>query len=220
MNVVEIFFSIQGEGGLVGTPSVFIRLGGCNLRCVWCDTPYASRKPHCESLSIGDIMRRIAVFPTSYCVISGGEPMLDPELPDLSRALHEAGWHRTLESNATIAPDKGFCELASLSPKLAHAGNPHDLYYRPEVVRTWLALGCDVQLKFVVQGAEDMQEVLAYLDDIGPGLPSHMVFLMPCAATPAELRRRRDAVIGLCKQHTLRYGPRLHIEMFGAQKGV
>ena len=59
MKVAELFYSIQGEGKLVGVPSVFVRASGCNLRCVWCDTPYASWNPEGDDVAVDEIVRRV-----------------------------------------------------------------------------------------------------------------------------------------------------------------
>lgn len=72
MRVNEIFYSIQGEGRYTGTPAIFIRLAGCNLRCNFCDTEH---QPY-QDLTEEEIMRQIADFPASHIVITGGEPML------------------------------------------------------------------------------------------------------------------------------------------------
>ncbi|MGH9584352.1 MAG: 7-carboxy-7-deazaguanine synthase QueE, partial [Bryobacteraceae bacterium] len=75
MKISEIFYSIQGEGVLAGVPSVFVRTSGCNLRCVWCDTPYTSWKPEGENLSLDEIQKTAAQFSCSHVVVTGGEPM-------------------------------------------------------------------------------------------------------------------------------------------------
>ncbi|NCX99349.1 MAG: 7-carboxy-7-deazaguanine synthase QueE, partial [Planctomycetia bacterium] len=87
MNVAEIFASLQGEGLLAGTPSTFVRASGCNLRCVWCDTPYTSWEPEGESLSVGEILDRVRSLSPRHAVVTGGEPLLFPEAVELCRSL-------------------------------------------------------------------------------------------------------------------------------------
>ena len=109
MIVNEIFYSLQGEGFLTGTPSVFVRLAGCPLRCRWCDTKYAWSKEAGRQCSISEIIRQVQNWPCRYVVVTGGEPMIDSELPDLVRQLKASGKHITIET-AGIAyiPDKPF----------------------------------------------------------------------------------------------------------------
>jgi 7-carboxy-7-deazaguanine synthase len=83
MLISEIFYSVQGEGSLVGVPSVFVRTSGCNLRCGWCDTPYASWKPEGVEMSVEEILAEVAKHPTRYVVVTGGEPMVAKEMRTL-----------------------------------------------------------------------------------------------------------------------------------------
>ena len=85
MLISEIFHSIQGEGVLTGVPSVFVRTSGCNLRCNWCDTPYASWNPEGKQLSVADIVAEVKRFTAARHVgLTGGEPMLAKDLPELA----------------------------------------------------------------------------------------------------------------------------------------
>ncbi len=84
MRISEIFYSIQGEGRLLGVPSVFIRTSGCNLRCRWCDTPYTSWQPEGKAWSVKKILGEIAKYPTRHVVITGGEPLLAPDIAELT----------------------------------------------------------------------------------------------------------------------------------------
>src|SRR3954463_15012820 len=102
MRISEIFFSVQGEGKLTGVPSVFIRTSGCNLRCQWCDTPYASWNPEGIEMSISDIIAEVGHHPTRFCVVTGGEPMIAKGIHELLTALRTAGKHITIESAATV----------------------------------------------------------------------------------------------------------------------
>src|SRR5438445_6125039 len=173
MRIAEIYQSLQGEGLLTGTPSVFIRTSGCNLRCWFCDTPYTSWQPEGEDLSVDEIMRRAtnAEIPTSdlrpptsdlrprHAVLTGGEPMLFAELIPLSQRLRESGYHITIETAGTLnLPVE--CDLMSISPKLSNSTPSADLdphwhrrheqsRYVPEVIHRLLA-EYEYQLKFVI----------------------------------------------------------------------
>ena len=161
MRIVEIFYSLQGEGVLAGVPSVFIRTAGCNLACRWCDTLYARDPQAGMELPPGAIIERLAQWPQArQCVVTGGEPTLAPELPELTGRLRAAGLHITIETNATASPEPFDYDLASLSPKLRHAGSgtpPID----PARLRAWIRRGREAQLKLVCSGAEDLPEITA-----------------------------------------------------------
>src|SRR3954462_4202640 len=98
MKVSELFYSIQGEGKLMGVPSVFVRASGCNLRCVWCDTPYASWDPEGPDVSVAEILRRVCEFNCDHVVLTGGEPMIMPEIVELCSLLKSEGKHVTMET--------------------------------------------------------------------------------------------------------------------------
>src|SRR5258707_13951653 len=84
VKISEIFYSVQGEGSLVGVPSVFVRTSGCNLRCVWCDTPYTSWRPEGDELSLDEILARVDASPQArHVVVTGGEPLIAPEIVEL-----------------------------------------------------------------------------------------------------------------------------------------
>src|SRR5690606_23943269 len=169
MFIAEIFGSLQGEGILTGVPSVFIRTSGCNLRCRWCDTPYASHHPEGEHLGVPEIVARLAQWPgIRHVVLTGGEPMIAAGIRELAAALHEDGRHITIETAATVPPAGIPCSLASLSPKLAHStplpGEADDAWIRrheadrlrPDVLREWIDHCADWQLKFVVARDGDL----------------------------------------------------------------
>src|SRR3954469_19104142 len=87
MKIAEIFYSIQGEGMLTGVPSVFVRTSGCNLRCVWCDTPYTSWTPEGDDMTVAAILETVKQHPAKHAVITGGEPMIAPQIVELSQGL-------------------------------------------------------------------------------------------------------------------------------------
>jgi 7-carboxy-7-deazaguanine synthase len=230
MFIAEIFQSIQGEGALCGTPSIFIRTSGCNLRCGWCDTKFASWSPEGEELTMTAILARVAEYPAGHCVVTGGEPMVSPRIGELTRALRNLGKHVTLETAATIAPDGVACDLASLSPKLANS-TPGDrlspgwrerherLRYAPGIIRHWLdRFPC--QFKFVVTGPDDLREIDALLAAVGRPVAADRIFLMPEGVEAAVLESRAAFINELCRERGYRYGQRLHIELFGNTRGT
>src|SRR5687768_9223423 len=120
MKIAELFYSIQGEGKLSGVPSVFIRASGCNLRCTWCDTPYASWDPEGDDVPVEEIARRAAAHGAKHIVVTGGEPMIMPDVAELCAALKSTGHHITIETAATVYKPVQL-DLASLSPKLSNS---------------------------------------------------------------------------------------------------
>src|SRR4051794_7405587 len=120
MKISELFHSIQGEGKLLGVPSVFVRASGCNLRCTWCDTPYASWHPEGDDMPAAEIARQVSAFGAKHVVVTGGEPMIMPDIAQLCALLREDGHHITIETAATVFTPVAV-DLASLSPKLSNS---------------------------------------------------------------------------------------------------
>jgi 7-carboxy-7-deazaguanine synthase len=120
LKIAELFYSIQGEGSLVGVPSVFIRTSGCNLRCAWCDTPYTSWRPEGTDLELDGILDEVAAFPARHVVVTGGEPMIAPDIVALTGRLRALGRHITIETAGTVFAPVA-CDLMSISPKLANS---------------------------------------------------------------------------------------------------
>jgi 7-carboxy-7-deazaguanine synthase len=228
MRIADLFYSVQGEGVLLGVPSAFVRTTGCNLRCAWCDTPYTSWEPHGTLMSVEEIMARLAEFPTRYVVLTGGEPLLVPEVDLLCTRLHAAGYHITVETAATVFRPLA-CDLASLSPKLSNS-TPHHREggkfalrherqrLRPDVIRAFVEHS-DYQIKFVIDRPDDIHEVEALLADL-PDVDRGKVLLMPQGITVSELNERGPWVADLCKQHGFRFCPRLHIALYGNRRGT
>lgn len=231
MRISEIFYSVQGEGELTGVPSVFVRTSGCNLRCAWCDTPYASWNPEGEKLGIDAILTEIEKHGARHVVLTGGEPMIAKEIRPLAEALRNRGQHITIETAGTIAPDGIACDLASLSPKLSNSTpkpgsidgswiERHEaLRLQPAILREWLD-GQNCQLKFVVAIESDLAEIQQLLAEIDREIPPSKILLMPEGTDTGQLAARRDWLVELCKEHGYRYCNRLHIELFGNTPGT
>lgn len=227
MKIAELFYSIQGEGILAGVPSVFIRTSGCNLRCVWCDTPYTSWKPEGSEQSIASILEFVEERSRGYTVVTGGEPMIASAIVELTNALREAGQHITIETAGTVdAPVE--CDLMSISPKLANS-TPHEreggrwaaqherLRINYDVLKR-LTTDYEFQLKFVVAAPEDVEEIRAIAASLSA--PASRVLLMPEGTDSATLQQRAQWIAELCKREGWRYSPRLHVDLWGARRGV
>jgi 7-carboxy-7-deazaguanine synthase len=227
VRIAEIFYSVQGEGMLVGVPSVFVRTSGCNLRCVWCDTPYTSWNPEGKDLSIEAILDAVTPLPAKHVVVTGGEPMIAPSMAELTEALERSGMHITIETAGTIfSPVR--CHLMSISPKLANstplereggrwAAQHERLRYQPNVLRQLMS-NYPYQLKFVIAAPGDIAEVKAIVTETGadPG----RVVLMPEGIDAETLRERGRWLVEIAKCEGFRFSPRLHVDLWGNRRGV
>lgn len=228
MRIAELYRSRQGEGRLTGTESVFVRTSGCNLRCWFCDTPFASWQPEGDDLSVSEIAERVLSYEVSHVVLTGGEPMLFAELVPLAEVLRAAGRHITVETAGTLYLPVA-CDLMSVSPKLSssapvaaeHAGW-HERHERTrqsaEIVARLLA-EYDCQLKFVVDRPGDLAEIEQYLA-CWPGLERQRVWLMPQGVTSQELTEREVWLADYCRRSGWQYCPRRQIEWFGWTRGT
>ena len=231
MKISELFFSIQGEGELTGVPSVFVRTSGCNLRCRWCDTKYASWKPEGENVTINDLLDKVCSYPVRHIVISGGEPMIAKGIEEFTHLLKESGKHITIETAGTISPNGIQCDLASLSPKLSDS-TPKEGDINKEwidrheskrldydILSEWVNL-YNFQLKFVVSKEEEIKEIQNVISRIEGKILPEKVLLMPEGIDPDTLRSRYDLLIDLCKENGYRLCHRLHIDLFGNTPGT
>jgi 7-carboxy-7-deazaguanine synthase len=229
VKISELFHSIQGEGKLVGVPSVFVRASGCNLRCVWCDTPYASWNPEGENLTIEQIVDRVATFPARHVVLTGGEPMIMPDIVALTESLKPHGYHITIETAATLfQPVK--VDLASLSPKLSNStpwqreGGRFAAAHEKQrlnfpVIQQFIDMSPAFQLKFVVASAGDLAEIDAVLSQLKGWQPAD-VLLMPEGTDAQTLGARAGWISEICKERGFRYCPRLHVSLYGNKRGT
>jgi 7-carboxy-7-deazaguanine synthase len=224
MKIAEIFYSVQGEGGLVGVPSIFIRTSGCNLRCSWCDTPYASWHPEGEELSIGRILELTTEYRAArHVVLTGGEPMIMPGIVELSERLRERGLHVTIETAGTVHVPVA-CDLMSISPKLSNStpagvfrAQHERLRLQPEVLRQLIAQ-YDYQLKFVIANKPDLAEAQQLIATLNA--PANKVILMPEGTSAGVLNDRGVWIAELCKEHGYRFSPRLHVHLYGNRRGT
>ena len=227
LRISEIYESIQGEGLLTGTPSIFVRTSGCNLRCWFCDTPFASWAPEGEHLPIEKILETVQEHTATHIVLTGGEPMIYAAIGELCEAFRESGYHLTIETAGTIFRELD-CDLMSISPKLSGSapaastsGSWREAHNRRrqrlDVVRSLMKH--PYQLKFVVNDTTDAEEVLEYLQELGT-VDRTRVLLMPQGTDARTLDHQAEWLIPWCRLHDVRFCPRDHIHWFGNRRGT
>ena len=233
--ISETFISLQGEGVLTGVPSWFCRVSGCNLRCTWCDTPYASWQPELAGgapRSIDALVAEARASKVGHAVLTGGEPMLFPAVETLALQLHRLGMHITIETAGTIFRELP-CDLLSLSPKLANSTPAHDdprdptgqWYDRHESRRidigTLQALidrYASRQLKFVVSSPADLREIESLLGTLR-GWQASEVQLMP-EGTAVPPTGSLEWLVRACIERGFRLCSRQHLQWFGHRRGT
>lgn len=229
MIINEIFYSIQGEGLLTGMPSIFIRVAGCPLRCRWCDTKYALDPAAGDALTIEQIIDQIKQWHCKYVIITGGEPMINPQLPQLAAELKTLDKHITIETaGIKFIPDIP-CGLMSISPKTSNSGQKAKkakkgsdpfFFVVPSYIEAVRQLieNYPYQLKFVVDTPADLSEILQFVTDLGD-IDRARIMLMPQAKTRDELLTKSPMVAELCKQTGYVFCNRLHILLYNGQRG-
>jgi 7-carboxy-7-deazaguanine synthase len=226
MRINEIFYSLQGEGFLAGAPSVFIRLAGCPLRCRWCDTKYAWDQTAGAHYSLEKIIEIVQQWPSKSVVITGGEPMVNPDLPELAHALKASGKHITIETAGIAFIQDMPCDLMSISPKLSNstpddpelAAIHEDSRLDTAVLRELIG-NYEYQLKFVVDSEADLPEIQQTIEEIG-NVDMAKVMLMPQAAARDELLAKSPMVAELCKKTGFAFCQRLQIMLWNGKRGT
>jgi 7-carboxy-7-deazaguanine synthase len=231
--VSEIFGpTVQGEGASAGRRCAFLRLGGCNLSCRWCDTPYTwdwagigqsgvAYQPRTElrTLGSGEVLARLLAYDVDTIVISGGEPLSQQRrLVPLVRSLLTAGRRLEFETNGTRVPVPDIVRDGvrfNVSPKLAHSGDPAHRRIVPQVLRALAALP-DVTFKFVCRSPADLDEVAAIEESYG----TRPVWIMPEGQTVAELNERLASLADAVVARGWNLTTRLHVVAWGGRRGV
>ena len=222
----EIFYSLQGEGVTAGTPTVFLRLAMCNLSCTWCDTKYTWNWHNydfkCEviSLPIEGVEQRVLGFGCPHLVITGGEPLMQQRaLAPLALSLKRSGFYCEVETNGTLVPESQMVEAVTqwnVSPKLHNSGNQPGHREVPQALKIFRDLDT-AYFKFVIVQPGDVEEVLGLVARYG--IPPHRVLLMPEGVAPQTVEERGRWVAQACADHGFRFTTRLHILLWGDQRG-
>lgn len=241
--VNEIYGPVkQGEGASAGNDVMFLRLAGCNLACIWCDTPYTwnwegtvfkhpqkfDKKKEVHRMTVVQIINELYTCISGRnfekaLVLSGGEPMLQQNklIPLLSN-LKKEGWWIEVETNGTIVPTTEFIQNIdqfNCSPKTSNSGEDNPPKSRiNEVALKTIALSGKGTFKFVIQEEKDIPEIQEIIS-IGNIIPPQ-VWLMPEGRTKEEQIENQIKVHQLAKKHSYHFTPRLHVLEFGAKRGV
>ena len=226
-NVNEIFGpTIQGEGPHTGQQVSFFRVAGCNLSCVWCDTPYSwdwerfDRNEESHKTTVTDVAEALTQLGASRIVMTGGEPMGQQKNIPLLYQL--TGMKIDVETNGTIMPKDETIEAVDLfcvSPKLAHAGDPENLRLKPEVLAKFAELSRvgKAFFKFVAEKEEDFEEIETFIK--AGDIPQEAVWIMPEGFTAerhlANLRKLADKVI----ERGWNLTSRIHVLIWDTERG-
>jgi 7-carboxy-7-deazaguanine synthase len=195
MRICEIFYSLQGEGMLMGLPTVFVRTVGCNLDCSWCDTPYA--RDGGKEMLVEDIAKKVEAFGVDTVCITGGEPLIQDETYQLIDALLDKGFYIQLETNGSISLER--------LPSSGMKGNT--------IMKNLEMLSPFDQLKFVVAGKEDMD----FVEDI---LSNHEIKCPVIVTAVGGVKLLEVSEWVLSKRLQVRVMPQLQKIIWGEQRGV
>jgi 7-carboxy-7-deazaguanine synthase len=227
LNVIELFGpTFQGEGPSCGRRASFVRMADCNLACAWCDTRYSwdwehhDRDATVTTRTATEILAELAGHNTPLIVVTGGEPMLQKrQLGALVRRLQGIGRTVEVETNGTIPPsDDWLPDRFVVSLKLAHSGDFAPTRIRDRAIRRFTALPIDrVAWKFVATTPQDLDEVAKIVGQYGIG--PERVWIMPEGRDPHTLLEGARALAGPVTDHGWNMTTRLHVLIWGDQRG-
>jgi organic radical activating enzyme len=233
--ISEVFYSLQGEGKTTGVPSVFVRLGGCNLMCGGQGTQFDKELHNgatwrCDTIEVwmnalGKSVDEIlpddcieAIKNGAHLILTGGEPTLQ------AKALNEfikyvmteinPEVYIEVETNGTNSPNLEHIDQWNCSPKLSNSGNEKSVRYRPEVLKELNEL--NTQFKFVISGEEDLKEIHEEFSFLNP----RKIWLMPAGENQLLLNPIKTIVAELAKKYFYNFTTRLHIDLWDRKTGV
>ena len=221
LQLVEHFYSFQGEPQSQGKPAYFIRFPGCNLKCGFCDTLYASRVTKGKKVDLSHLYAEILKTNCKLIVITGGEPLLKKkEILELHRYLPE-DYIFEIETNGTQYPltfvgGKKREIRYNVSPKLSSSGNTLKTRFQPLVLKS--LLNKQSILKFVVKNLTDLKEVDGIVKVIG--IPKSLVWIMPEGKRDSQVRKHALKYVNKIKEKGYSLTSRLHIWLYGQKRGI
>lgn len=219
--VVEVFDSLQGEGPAAGRAATFVRLGGCNLACSWCDTPYSWDGVHYnlrDEITQRPVTDLLDATPRRLVILTGGEPLLHvgPALSAFLDGLAFAGHSVHVETNGTRPPPLDPVELFVVSPKLPHAAadaHRRTRAMQPDVLAAFAALDGRAVLKVVVRDEGDCDLALAVATSAG--FARDRLWVMPEGTTPHTLTLRWPGIASWAVANGTNACTRLHVLAWG-----
>jgi organic radical activating enzyme len=225
----EIFASVQGEGFSAGLPSVFVRVAECPLRCEWCDTKYTWDWDHYDraketiEFPLDAVLVRVLELAGDHIrnvVLTGGEPLLhQADLAALAEQLRLRGFKIEIETSGVIEPTAELAAVVdqwNVSPKLETSGNKKSARLRTGPLTRFAAMA-NATFKFVVCEERDLDEIESIAKTFA--LPRARIILMPEATDPAKLQASSHWLVPLCQERGLRFGTRLHVMLWGSDRG-
>ncbi|RPE39758.1 organic radical activating enzyme [Streptomyces sp. Ag109_O5-1] len=226
--LAEVFGpTVQGEGPSTGRRAAFIRLGGCNLHCTWCDTPYtwdASRfdlRAELTRTPVHDVVSRALNGNPAVVVITGGEPLMHQHQPGWEALLDwliDAGVEIEVETNGTLAPTSATAWRVTrfnVSPKLAHAGDLERDRIKPRALRALVETG-RAAFKFVCATPDDVTEVAEVTGRLN--IPARLVWVMPEGTNTAAITDHLAAIADPAIAAGFNLTTRLHVHAWGNER--
>lgn len=239
LRVSEIFYSLQGEGRYAGRPSVFVRFGGCNLRCEGfgggCDSRYAVDPAFKASWSAYDangLIQKLTdsrVHPYADTVLTGGEPTLyfkDPEFKLFAKQLTSLGALVTVETNATKEIELSYEPFTTfvyaLSVKLSNSGESFADRINPQALNSFVQRANHF-FKFVldkdfITSGKAFEEIEFLKSTFG--ISPQNIYCMPMGTSKEEIKTNAEATFEFCLSNGYCYSDRLHIRVYDKKRGV
>ena len=237
--ISEVFYSIQGEGKTIGIPSVFVRLGGCNLMCGGMGTQFDGELHNgaewrCDSVEVWmkalskevqDVLPKDcveAIKNDAHLIITGGEPTMQQSglksfMQYVKEHINEKAYFE-IETNGTIMPDEYLLkniDLFNCSPKLRNSGMDNNMTFKPEVIKQLNKK--NTIFKFVINSDKEWEEIQR---DYLPLVDKQKVYLMPAGENQDLLKQNKLKVANLAKNNYLNFTTRLHIDLWNQKTGV
>lgn len=209
LSISEIFFSLQGEASRVGLPTVFVRLTGCPLRCVWCDTAYAFSGG--QKMELAAIVTEVARHPTRQVCVTGGEPLAQKACPELLTMLCNAGYEVSLETSGAL-------DIAGIDPRVARIMDLKAPDSGESAKNRWenlTVLNSRDEIKFVLASRADYEWAAAVIRE------RRLDALCPMLMSPAQggLDARTLAEWILADGLPVRFQLQLHKLLWGNMQG-
>ena len=221
----EMYYAHQGEGPMLGTPSIFVRTHGCPVQCNWCDTPYTWDGSETGDRETADrvVQRSKKMAKDAGCnhiVLTGGEPMIQKGLYRMLRRWTTAGFTVEVETAAIFPPVDEFNMknvFWNLSPKMASA-QPK---IKPNVatIKEWLCVNPNASLKVVIADDNDFDEFINLWDQLPGHIDPRRVFLMPCGTKRSDIQKNLRWLMAKCKGTKFKITTRMHVTAYGDRRG-